>query len=120
MAFTIMTHMAQPGPDLFYTPEFRLMIETHINVLRYDNVSREQIPDNLVYQYEGDFYGYLVGKNVAPYLHWIYLRVNGMHSPSEFGKYLREPYRQYEPTYMLTPNEGVLSNIQRMYTSLKK
>lgn len=119
MAFTIMTQMAQPGPDLFYDPTFRLMIETHINILRNVNVTRTQIPDNLYYQYEGDFFGYLLHHGIPMYNHWIYLRVNGMNNPNEFAKDLRQHYGNRTSPILLEPNEGVVSDIQRMYASLK-
>lgn len=119
MAFTIMTHMAQPGPSLFYEEKFRLMVETHINILRNYNVSKQDIPENHYYQYEGDFYGFLVGENVPSHLHWIYMRVNGMYNPNEFAAELRDPYQKRQQPYYLIPHEATLSDIQRMYASLK-
>lgn len=119
MAFTIMTHMAKPGPDMFYDEKFRLMIETHINILRIHNSTKQEIPENHYYQYEGDFYGFLVGENIPAHLHWIYLRVNDMFNPNEFAKELRDPYQKREQPYLIRPNDSVLSDIQRMYTSLK-
>jgi len=119
MAFTIMTLMEQPGPDLFYDPKFRLMIETHMNILRNHLVTRTEIPENHYYQYEGDFYGFLVGESVPAYLHWVYMRVNGMTNPNQFAKDLRAYYTKRSTPILLTPNDGVLSDIQRMYVSLK-
>lgn len=119
MAFTIMTHMAQAGPEMYYDPKFRLMIETHINVLRHDQVTRQVIPDNHYYQYEGDFYGFLVGEKVPAHLHWIYMRVNGMYNPDEFGRDLRDQYQVRKQPVFLIPHEANLSDIQRMYVSLK-
>lgn len=119
MAFTILTQMAKPGSDMFYDPAFRLMIETHINILRTENITRQAIPENHYYQYEGDFYGYLVGEGVPANLHWIYLRVNNMYNPSEFAKDLRDPYQVRSTPYLLIPHEATLSDIQRMYISIK-
>ncbi|ARV76738.1 hypothetical protein PHABIO_107 [Pseudomonas phage Phabio] len=119
MAFTIMTLMAQPGPELFYDPKFRLMVETHINILRNHFVTREDIPANHYYQYEGDFYGFLVGRSIPAHLHWVYMRVNGMTNPNQFAKDLRNYYTGMVKPTLLIPNDGVLSDIQRMYVSLK-
>lgn len=120
MALTIMTHMAKPGPDLFYDETFRLMVETHINILRRENSATEDIPDNHYYQYEGDFYGYLTERKIVPNLWWIYLRVNGMYNPNEFGKDLRDPLGKRIKPKFIRPNDGVLTNIQQMWMSLKK
>lgn len=120
MALTIMTHMAKPGPDLFYDETFRLMIETHINILRTDHVTIEDIPDNHYYQYEGDFYGFLQSKNILPNLWWIYLRVNNMFNPNEFAKDLRDPLGKRVKPKFIRPNEGQLTRIQQMWMSLKK
>lgn len=119
MAFTIMTHMAKPGPDLYYDPKFRLMVETHINILRNYQVTRQDIPDNHYYQFEGDFYGYLLSEGVPHSQHWIYMRVNGMYSPHEFAKDLRDPYHVRTQPVLLIPHEATLADIQRMYVSLK-
>lgn len=120
MAFTIMTLMAKPGPDLFYDQRFRTMVENHINILRYQDAIVEDIPDNHYYQYEGDFYGYLVSRKIQPELHWVYLRVNGMMNPNEFGKDLRDPLEKRIVPKFIRPHDSVLSRIQQMYISIKK
>lgn len=120
MAFTIFTEMAQPGPDMFYDPKFRLMVETHINILRTVNSTVEQIPDNHYYQHEGDFNGYLVSRGVPAWLHWVYMRVNHMENSNQFAKDLRDPLNKRIEPRVIIPHDAVLADIQQMYISLKK
>lgn len=119
MAFTIMNQMAKPGPDLYYDPKFRLIIETHMNLLRKVDVTYEAIPPELFYQYEGDFYGYLTERGISPELHFIYLRVNGMVNPDEFAKEIRDPLdREYRPV-LIRPSLSMIETIKMYYASRK-
>jgi hypothetical protein len=119
MAFTILTDMAQPGDDVYYDPKFRLIAETHMVILRQEDISRQQIDLDLFYQYEGNFYGYLVEIGVQPELHWLYMRVNGMTNPNQFAKEVRDPYgRAYSPV-LIRPNDNIISGLVQYYMSRK-
>lgn len=119
MAFTIIDQMAKPGDDLYYEPAFRLIVETHLNILKRVRVIKEDIPLDLFHQYEGDFYGYLVERSIPPYLHWIYLRVNGMTNPNEFAKEERDPLgRSYAPV-LLRPHDNTIDSLRSFYLSRK-
>lgn len=119
MAFTIIEQMAKPGDDLYYDPAFRLIVETHLNILKHSRVVQEDIPLDLFYQYEGDFYGYLVERGIPTFMHWIYLRVNGMTNPNEFAKEQRDPLnRAYSPV-LLRPHDNTVSGLRSFYLSRK-
>ena len=119
MAFTILDQMAQPGPDMFYDPAFRLILETHMNRLRNVNSTRQDIPLELFYQYEGNFHGYLVEIGVPVHLHWLYTRVNGMMNPNEFAAEVRDPLgKEYRPV-LIIPSDSMVADIQQFYQSRK-
>lgn len=119
MAFTILDKMAKPGDDLYYDPDFRLVLETHLNVLINRAAAREEIPLDLFYQYEGDFYGYLVERGVVPEHHFIYLRMNGMTNPNQFAKQMRNPNNPLIRPVLVIPNQNQIDNIVRLYMSRK-
>lgn len=119
MAFTIMQQMSQPGYDMYYEPGFRLLVETYLNILKNFNATIVAIPPDKYYQYEGNFYGYLVELQIAPCLHWIYMRVNGMENPDQFAAELRlKDDRIYNPT-LLHPNKAMIETISMYYNNRK-
>jgi hypothetical protein len=120
MAFTIMTGMAKPGEQLYYEPGFRLIVETCLNQLKQLAVTITDIPVDMLYQYEGNFYGYLVDKGIRPELHWIYLRVNNMEHPNQFGAELRNPLNQLLAPRLIEPNENVIGELRAYYLNRKK
>lgn len=119
MAFTILEQTGNGGSGMFYEPEFRQIVETHLNILKLTNSVTEEIKQELFWQYEGNFYGYLTEIGVQPELHWIYLRVNNMENPNQFAWEVRDPLdKKYNPT-LLKPNDNVIGIIQKYYLSRK-
>lgn len=119
MAFTILEQTNDGGPDMFYDPAFRLIVETHINILRVTDSKRESIERELFWQYEGDFYGYLTQKGIDPSLFWIYLRVNGMEHPNQFASEVRDPLgKAYNPV-LIRPSNNQIGVLQQYYMSRK-
>lgn len=119
MAFTLVTKMAKNNDDLYYTKEFRLVIETHLNVLKNRAAAITPIPLDQYYQYEGDFFGYLVELNVPPAHYFIYLRMNGMTNPNQFGKEMRNPLDPELAPMLLTPNPNMIDTLVRYHMSRK-
>jgi len=119
MAFTILDKMAKPGDDLYYDPAFRLVLETHLNLLISQAAAREEIPLDLFYQYEGDFYGYLVSRSIPPEYHFILLRMNGMTNPNQFAKQMRNPNNPTVNPVLIRPNQNQIDGIVRLYMSRK-
>lgn len=60
MAFTIMAQMEKPGPSMFYEVEFRHLLQMHMNQLQTQRVFRKKLLPEKLYQYEGDFDGFLL------------------------------------------------------------
>ncbi|BEG72707.1 hypothetical protein [Pseudomonas phage PA1C] len=119
MAFTIMEQTGDGGASMFYDPAFRLIVETHINILRNINSVRVEIPNELYWQYEGNFYGYLTEIGIEPELHWIYLRVNGMENPNQFAADVRNPLDKVYNNILIKPSNNEIGALQQFYTSRK-
>ncbi len=73
------------GPDIYYDPSFRNVVEDHMTYLRTR-------PDNQVisiepmvaYKYAGDYFGMLLHHKVFTHHHWIVMRINGLISPQDY------------------------------------
>ncbi len=74
-----------PGADVFYTPEWQLMIETHLPLIlaRSDNAILSCSPAQ-AYKYEGDLAGLLTELNVNPCYHWLLMRMNNMRTWTDY------------------------------------
>jgi hypothetical protein len=61
------------------------VIEQHLHLLiREVDTKASSIPPEKEYRHRGDFYGLLAELGIEPELHWVNLRVNGMHSPTDY------------------------------------
>lgn len=119
MAFTVVADIAEAGDALYYDPGFRAHVESCLYVLRSQNAKTDIVEANLVHQFEGNFYGYLISIGVGLHLHHLYLRVNGMHSPEEFGR-VRNDNRSKDPTVrLIRPSSDAIQAIVSFYLSLK-
>lgn len=75
----------KPIEPNFYTGVFRNIIEDHLKIL-INKASRANVqiePINTI-KYRGDFYGLLQFMNVPEEHHWICLRLNGLHCPTDY------------------------------------
>ena len=73
------------GADVYYDPDFRIMIETHLKHLRnHEKTQTAVIDEHRGYRQESDFYGLMLELDVATKYHWIMLRVNGYEHPSDY------------------------------------
>lgn len=77
------------GPSVYYTDEFRTMMEPHIALLiRNENTQVNPIEPGLALQFANDFYGLLLTLGLPMKYHWVILRCNGFTSPKEFKETL--------------------------------
>lgn len=119
MSISIRRQLSPGGDNLFYTDRFRGIIESHLNILKTTGVVEEEIPGHLLYQFEGNFYGYLNQRGVPLYLHWIYLRVNGMENPNQFGREQRDPYQRQYRVSLKIPSGELIDSIRALYLTTK-
>lgn len=120
MAFTFQELLADPGDSLYYDEAFRDDIEAHLVILRRYNVDKRTVPPSLIYKYEGDFYGYLTEIGVPTEYHWIYLRVNHMAHPREFGEKMRDPQNRNVTFDMIVPDTNAISGIRTLFLTKKR
>lgn len=74
----------------------------------------------MLYQFEGNFYGYLMSRGVPPEYHWIYLRVNRMHSPEEFGRNRNANALKNPTFYLVEPSLDAIGAILMLYLRMKE
>jgi hypothetical protein len=120
MAFTIVQQMEQPGPDMFYEEDFRHLIEIHLPQLKTMYAVRKPLRPEQVYQYEGDFSGFLLDEGYGLEMCWVMTRVNGMTNPNQFGKTLRDPYSTGVPEFYIEPHPEAIAELQQYYITLKQ
>jgi hypothetical protein len=109
------------GNGVFYDPGFRTVLETHIPFLRAPQVSRRMpISPDKIYQFEGDFYGLLSDLDIPMEHHWVYLRVNGFHSPVEFGTQAHDPYAKRVAFDLILPAADALRDLAIQYQSTRQ
>lgn len=119
MAFTVLAHRVPSGDDLYYNMAFRNLVETHLNILKFEAVAFTNIAPDKIYQYEGDFYGLLSELGIEPQYHWIYMRVNNMTNPNQFGKAVRDPLRRAYSFGLLRPNPNGISELRAAFLATK-
>lgn len=120
MPFTIVDQMLKPGPSMFYDPLFRHIIEMHLPQLRTIYAIQKEIKADEYYQFEGDFYGYLLSKGYRAEQFWYMLRINGLTNPLHFAKSLRDPYADGSIPMLLEPHPNAIAELQQYYITLKK
>lgn len=120
MAFSLAAYQTDRGADAYYQRGFQTLIETHRNILRnHPETSRSRIDSDLVYRYEGDFYG-LMGYLGVPFeLRWIYLRVNGYTANYQFGQHLNDPYSRQAAVTLILPSRDLINDLREYYTTLR-
>ena len=105
----INSKMIETGAEVYYTKEMMDILESHMLYLReHQNTTKININDKELEVYKGDLYGYLTNMKVPMFLHWVIMRMSGMHSTFDFG-----------PTYstLLIPSETVVDKIRQLYVS---
>ncbi|HRM29451.1 MAG TPA: hypothetical protein PLH48_02845 [Acinetobacter johnsonii] len=108
----IYKHLINMGPEVFYEPGFRIVLEDHLTYL-INHPSSEvfTVEPGPAHKYEGDFYGLLQAYKLPAYMHWIIMRMNSMTSPME--------YRDNKLD-ILKPSAEVLEKIRNTYKSQTK
>ena len=86
MTMTVLSLMNAQGGEIYYTPTWRLVVETHLTWLRARNESEViVIEPHIGYKYEGDFYGALMEYRIPAYMHYTIMRINGLYTPFDYN-----------------------------------
>jgi hypothetical protein len=108
---SLLNLMVDPGPDIFYNPEFRNVLEDHMTWLRENHCQPVVLKPDESYQWRGDFFGLLSQKGVARQYHWVVMRLNEYTSPHQF---------EQDTQAILLPNETVIEKIAQSHNSLPR
>ena len=101
--------LTDPGANIWYNDLFRKTLESHISFLINDSGTTQIIPDaSVVYKYTGDYFGLLNIYGIAPYAHWLVMRMNGLTSPCDCDSNVLS---------ILVPNMQTIDFIRQSYTS---
>jgi hypothetical protein len=103
--------MVDPGPDIFYDPEFRNVLEDHMSYLRENYCQVVVLQPDEAYQWRGDFFGLLSQKGVPRQYHWLVMRLNQYTSPNQFTEDIQ---------VMLFPDYTVVEKIAQSHNSLSR
>lgn len=81
----ILNKLISSGAALYYSREFRNMIEDHLQwILTQSTTHVITVEAGIAYKFAGDLEGVLRYYNVSNEYHWIAMRLNGMTSPSDY------------------------------------
>ena len=110
MAMPIAQLMVDPGAAIYYDPDFRRVLETHMGLLRTaSSTTTATIEPQDGYKYEYDFYGYLQFQGVSESLHWVILRMNDMIDPKEF---------RVDRSVILIPAADAVDSIRKLHMTV--
>ena len=81
-----LSHLQQDAGNIGYSSvSFRNTIEDHVTWLKESSlVNILNIEKQHQIKYRGDFFGLLNQYGVKPDLHWITMRINGLHTSGEY------------------------------------
>lgn len=103
------TTLVDPGPDIYYTKQFRDVLEDHMVLLReHPNTKPMTIMPGESFQWRNDLFGLLSSKNIPRHLHWVIMRLNNYTSPRQFTT---------ETMLLLVPDSTVLEKIRQSHNS---
>jgi len=121
MAFTVTTlSRSSENTAVYYDPEFRTVLESHMQLFRtHPSTQASPIGPDKIHQYEGDFYGLLGELGILMEHRWLYMRVNGMMNPNEFGRDLQNPYADRIGFRLLTPPMDLFGDIRMLFLTTR-
>jgi hypothetical protein len=99
------------GPDIYYDPDFRAVLDAHYTYLR--NLSTNTIRTVTPFQstkFAGDFYGLLSDMQVPRQFFYVILRINNMVSPNDFTSTMQS---------ILIPDTSVVEMIKNIHLTKK-
>lgn len=112
MTMTISKRIVDEGAQLYYTPGWHLLIESHLQWLLSRADNRLLTVDNgEAYKYEGDLSGLLLQHGIPVQYHWIVMRMNGFTSYSQY---------RVDKTQLILPDEGVIQELRAAYQTTAK
>lgn len=104
--------MTAQGPDIYYDPAFRNVLEDHLSYLRaLQSTVRRAVSPGEAYRFEYDLFGLLKIYGVEAHLHWVVMRLNNYTSPDEF---------RADVTELLVPDATVVDRIRQSHQATRR
>jgi len=101
-----------PGPAIFYDPDFRNVLEDHLTKLKSSvRTITVNVDPMLAYRFEYSFYALLNALNVPVFKHWITLRMLGYRSQFDVDRTI---------TTIYVPSDTELNQLAQSHTSARK
>lgn len=100
--------LAANPPGVYYTPQFRTVIEDHLPIIIDRHSTHQPLNENsinLLYVYRYDFYGFLKNHNVNFEYHWVTLRANGFVTPMVDFTHITE---------LIIPDSNYITNLANL------
>lgn len=111
-ASSLYTQLNTSAPVIYDQDSFRATLEYHLTLFRQSNSTyATTIDPRLATVYNGDFYGLLYYLQIAPELHWLYLRVNYMTHPNQFSA---------DRASIIVPSQTLLNRIIALATTVTR
>jgi hypothetical protein len=80
----MINNLLQTNDRTYSDPNFIVLLETHMTLLRTTNISVISVSSHQNYKYEGDLYGLLDDLNIIKDHHFIVARINGYDNSADF------------------------------------
>ncbi|WP_257291138.1 hypothetical protein [Endozoicomonas sp. ONNA1] len=112
MSSPITQQMHQDGPNIYYQPEFRDMVEDHLNwlITHPDTTTIDILPKD-AFKYEGDFYGLMAQIDNRRHLFWYVMRINRMKQPEDFTR---------DTVQLLIPDTALLDRLVKTFKTTNR
>lgn len=86
MAYSLINLQIEYGDPYIYSVGFRNLIENHLNVLRDHNTTTMlPLSSHIEQVWQGDLYGLLNVYGIPQDLFWITMRLNNLHSTTDYN-----------------------------------
>lgn len=99
-------YMSDPVPAIWYSNDFKAVIEDHLIRLRERNSVTYPISTDEGFPHKGDLYSLFTTRNIASKYHWIIMRLNGYTCPYHY---------KGEAFDLVIPDEDFIESIYDSY-----
>lgn len=106
---SLLSKLANPGQDIWYSPGFRSVLEDHMTYLRnHPDSTVQPIEPNAVIKYRFDLFSLFALYGIEYKYHWLVMRVNHFNNPQDDISELQS---------FMVPNPTVVMQILAHHTS---
>lgn len=109
MTLSLAKAIVNDGGALYYSNGYHLMIETHLNWLKFHPKTYSiSIDPGDAYKYIGDFFGLLTLQRVPTQHHWTVMRMNGLRASTDYNN---------DMLTILIPDAGVINSLAQVFST---